>query len=116
MNKEFKSPADYAKTLVDTLREQDGTEDDDMPLELINYWCEYVYEAATKSYNDYLVGKREDYRLDDTEMNEAYEKAGLRYTEDIINSLLDKDMIQAGVRKDGEIVYSLTQKGKNYEL
>jgi hypothetical protein len=114
MSKEIKSGEDYAKLLVETLKE--GGPEDDMPKELIEYWCENVYEAAVKSYNNYLAGKRKDFLLTEKEMEQAYENAGLRYTEDLVNGLLDKDMIQAGVRNDGEIVYSLTEKGKKYTL
>lgn len=114
MRQEIKSGKDYAKLLTSTLRESGP--DDGMPEELINYWCEYVYEAAVNSYNNYLKGKKEDFLLTDQEMEETYEKAGMRYTEDLVNGLLDKDMIQAGVRNDGEIVYSLTEKGKKYTL
>ena len=115
MKKEINSPEEYAQLLVDTLKEG-GAEDDVMPPELIKYWCENVYAAAIKSYNDYLIGKRETFLLDENEMEEAYDKAGMSYVEDLLNGLLDKDMIQAGVNNEGSIVYSLTEEGKKFTL
>ena len=44
------SGEDYAKILIDTLREAPS---DEMPLDLLNYWCKNVYDAAIKSYNAY---------------------------------------------------------------
>lgn len=115
MKQEINSPEEYAQLLVDSLMES-GEEDEVMPPELIKYWCENVYSAAIKSYNDYLVGKRETFLLSENEMEEAYDKAGMSYTEDLLNGLLDKDMIQAGINKEGSIVYSLTEEGKKFTL
>lgn len=114
MSQEINSPEDYGKLLIETLKES-GPEED-LPAELLEYWCENVYEAAVNSYNDYLAGKKEDFLLTEEEMEAAYESAGLRYTEDLVNGLLDKDVIQAGVNNGGDIVYSLTEKGKKYTL
>jgi hypothetical protein len=115
MKQEINSPEEYAQLLVDTLMES-GAEDEVMPPELIKYWCEYVYEAAIKSYNDYLIGKRETFLLDEEEMEKAYDRAGMSYTEDLLNGLLDKDMIQASINKEGSVVYSLTEQGKKHTL
>jgi predicted transcriptional regulator len=50
--------------------------------------------------------------FDEDEFRGLFEKAGIRYTGDILDGLVDKDMVQVGVREDGEIVYSTTSKGK----
>jgi hypothetical protein len=101
MEDNINSGHDYAKILIDTLRE---TPDPLMPSELLDYWCENVYDLAVKSYNDYIVGEKAD------------EDAGLKYTQDILNGMLDKDLIKALIDETGEIVYSLTEKGKKYRL
>lgn len=104
---------DYGTLLVSTLK---SDQDPNMPYELLEYWCENVYDLAVKSYNDYIVGKKETFLLDTEEIEKAYENAGLRYTQDILNGLVDKEVIQALIDETGEIVYSLTEKGKKYKL
>jgi hypothetical protein len=113
MKDNINSGHDYAKILIDTLRE---TPDPLMPQELLDYWCENIYDMAVKSYNDYIVGKKDYFELSMEEVENAYEEAGLKYTQDILNGMLDKDLIKALIDETGEIVYSLTEKGKKYRL
>lgn len=113
MQQEVNSGDDYGKILVSTLRE---TPDPEMPSELLEYWCENVYDMAVNSYNDYIVGKKDDFMLTIEDIEKAYEDAGLKYTQDILNGMVDKDLIKALIDETGEIVYSLTEKGKKYRL
>lgn len=110
---EITSGEDYAKILINTLRE---SPDPEMPDELLNYWCENVHDLAINSYNDYLLGKRDSFMLDIQEIEQAYQNAGLQYTEDLLNGMLDKGVIEALINESGQIVYGLTEKGRNYEL
>jgi len=107
------SAEEYANLLVSTLREAPS---DEMPIDLLNYWCDNVYELAINSYNSYLLGKRESFMLYTDEIEDAYQKAGLKYTEDLLNGMLDKGVIEALINEAGEIVYGLTEKGKKYKL
>ena len=70
----------------------------------------------SNSYNDYITGKKDNYLLSDEDMADAYERAGLKYTQEVLNGLVDKGVVQAGVGESGEILYSLTEKGKKYKL
>jgi hypothetical protein len=112
MNHDINSGEDYAKLLTDTLRQADGP----LPDELVEYWCENVWEMAVNSYNDYVAGKKDDYLLSDEDINEAYDRAGIRYTQETLNGLVDKGIVQANVGEGGEILYSLTEKGKKHKL
>ena len=109
MIENINSGEDYAKQLVQTLKDSVL---DDFPPELFKYWCEEISELAINSYNNYIVGKIDTYLLSEEDVTAAYEKAGIKYTQDIINGLIDKDLVQAGIGEDGEILYSLTEKGK----
>jgi hypothetical protein len=104
---------DYGMLIVNALREDN---DPMMPEDLLDYWCENVYDMAVNSYNDYLTGKTDDFMLTDQDIEKAYDDAGLKYTQDILNSLVDKDMVQASIGKNGDILYSLTDKGRDYTL
>lgn len=112
MRENINSGEDYAKLLIETIKSADGP----LPEQLVEYWCEDIWEMAINSYNDYIIGKKEDYLLSDFDLNEAYDRAGLKYTQDILNGLVDKGMVQAGVGENGDILYSLTEEGKKYTL
>ena len=112
MNHDINSGEDYARLLTNTIKEADGP----LPDELVEYWCENVWEMAVNSYNDYIAGKIDDYLLSDEEITEAYERAGIRYTQEILNGMVDKGIVQANVGEGGEILYSLTEEGKKHTL
>ncbi|NCZ71291.1 MAG: hypothetical protein EBY80_14250 [Actinobacteria bacterium] len=94
MKDNINSGHDYAKILIDTLRE---TPDPLMPQELLDYWCENIYDMAVKSYNDYIVGKKDYFELSMEEVEKAYEDAGLKYTQEIDNILLTFSMKAAWI-------------------
>jgi hypothetical protein len=112
MDHNINSGEDYARLLTETISQADGP----LPEQLVEYWCEDIWEMAVNSYNDYIAGKKDDYLLSDVDMNEAYDRAGIRYTQEILNGLVDKGIVQAGVSEEGEILYSLTEEGKKHTL
>lgn len=119
MNKDnIQSGEDYAKVLINIIveGELDLPRENRMDSKMMQYWSEEIEKFADETWHKYIIGDRETYLFDEDEMHKLYENAGLRYASDILNGLIDKDMIEVGVRKDGELVYSLTDKGKNYVI
>jgi hypothetical protein len=121
MENDFKDAEHYASTIRDIiLNTEPDPEDEPMPVDLINYWADNIYDACYKAYNDYIIGKRDDYRLSDTESYEQYEKAGLRFTQELVNGMVDRDLLEVSVSPEGDLLYSTTEKGKTamfeYEL
>jgi hypothetical protein len=121
MENDFKDAEHYASTIRDIiLNTEPDPEDEPMPVDLINYWADNMYNACYKAYNDYIIGKRDDYRLSDTESYEQYEKAGLRFTQELVNGMVDRDLLEVSVSPEGDLLYSTTEKGKTamfeYEL
>ncbi len=112
MRENINSGEEYAKILTSTIREAEGP----LPEELVEYWCEDIWEMAINSYNDYITGKKDDYLLSDVDMNEAFDRAGIRYTQEILNGMVDKGVVQASIGEGGEILYSLTEEGKKHKL
>lgn len=112
----IQSGQDYARVLIDIIIEGELSypQKDRMDSRLLNYWTEEIKNFADETWQKYIVGQRESYLFDEDEMKVLYEKAGLRYASDILNGLIDKEMIEVGVREDGELVYSLTDKGRDY--
>ena len=115
-DKEYNSAQEYAQAMIDDIIALEKTlpTNDQLPLNLLTYWCEEIQICAEQFWNDYLAGKRDDYKFDEDEFTATYNKAGLRYTGEILEGLVDDGYVQMGVRGDGEIVYSTTDKGKGY--
>lgn len=113
-NHNINSGEDYAKMLINTIVEAeiDLSADQRMEAGLMQYWCEEIREYADVTWNEYIIGKREEYMFTDVEMQKLFEKAGLRYANDILNGLVDKELIEVSVSPEGELLYGLTEKGK----
>lgn len=112
----IQSGEDYARVMINTIIEGELSlpEEERMDVRLLQYWCDEIGSYADKAWSAYIIGDRETYIFDDVEFRQLFDNAGLRYASDILNGLVDKDMIQVGVREDGELVYSLTDKGKDH--
>lgn len=110
------SGQDYARLVIDTMTEAELTlpEDERMDDRLLKYLFEEIEAFAPETWYLYLTGKRDTFMFDDKEFKKLFENAGLKYASDILNGLVDKEMVQVGVREDGELVYSMTDKGRDY--
>lgn len=102
------SGEEYANQLVKALRESQK----DLPEELLKHWCWEVYVTAVDTFNEYLAGKRDDYLLTQDEIEKCYEKAGLKYSDEVLNGLVDTEHIQASVTPEGDVVYFAAEKSK----
>lgn len=108
---------DYARLVINALFEGEF----ELPMrermdpKLLEYWCDEIREFADQTWNEYITGKRESFKFDEEEARKLYEKAGLRFASEILDSLVDKEVVQVSVRNDGELVYSLTEKGKKFK-
>jgi hypothetical protein len=89
-----------------------------VPPEVDDQFKKYLTDSllliAEDAWTDYLTGDRENYTLYDDELEMAWQKASHQQTQDMINKLVDLDLVQTGINKDGDIVYSITEDGKEY--
>jgi hypothetical protein len=115
-HKEYNSAQEYAQAMINDIIVLEKTLpiSEQLPINLLTYWCEEIQICAEQFWNDYLAGKRDDYKFDEDEFTAVYNKAGIRYTEEIMDKLVEEEYVQMGIREDGEIVYSATDKGKEY--
>lgn len=113
----IQSGADYAKLIIDDiiLNENELTNDEKVPLPLLNYWCEEIELYADETWHWYVTGKREHFIFDEDEFTGLFEKAGMRYAGEVLDGLVDEGMVDVLVRDDGEIIYKTSEKG-NEEL
>ena len=113
MENDFRDAEHYALTIKDIiLNTEPEPGDEPMPDTLIKYWANNMYRACYDAYTNYVLGKREDYRLTDEEAGNEFEKAGLQFTQELVDGLVDKDYLQVSVSPEGEFLYSATEKGK----
>jgi hypothetical protein len=115
---DINSGEDYARLVINTIVESELEipKEERADSKLLTYWYQEISAFAEDTWHQYITGKRETYLFSEVEMKGLYEKAGLKYASDILNELVDKEMISVGVRQDGEMVYSLTEKGRKYTL
>jgi hypothetical protein len=115
-HEEYNSAQEYAQAMIDDIIALEKTlpTNDQLPINLLTYWCEEIQIWAEQCWNSYLAGKRDDYKFSEDEFTAAYNKAGIRYTEEVVDGLVEDGYVQMGIREDGEIVYSATNKGKEY--
>lgn len=104
----------YAKLLIEDIREMSKLDNKEGSMEetAVEYWCVEIKEACIKKYADYVAGDEEDYRLSEEEMRDLYQKAVETMTSELIESLVMKGDISMAVGSKGEILYSITEKGK----
>jgi hypothetical protein len=105
---------DYAQVLMDTIIEGEKSlpEDEQMPINLITHLSKLVYEKANEYWAEYIIGKRDTFMFGDDEMTDMFNKAGELYVSDMLDSLVDKDMLEVSIGEDGEFLYGLTELGK----
>ena len=114
----IQSGEDYARIIIETIIEGELSlpKEERIDSKMLQYWCEEIQIFSNKTWEEYIMGNRESYMFSEGELKKLYENAGLKYASDILNGLVDKEMIEVSVSEKGELVYSLTEKGRNYTL
>ena len=111
---EINSGADYAQIVIDSILETEKTlpVDQQMPLDLLTHLTKLIETEADKHYAAYIIGKRETFMFNDVELNDLFNKAGELYVGDMIDNLVDKDMLEVSIDENGEMLYGLSELGK----
>ena len=89
--------------------------DTGLPSGLLDIWCDEVYNMAIESWDNYIIGKKDHYELTVEEIEESYKRSSLKFTEELIDGMVDKELLQVSVDEEGEFLYSLTEKGRDYK-
>ena len=112
------SGADYANIIINSMIEGEGQlpKDEQMPSLLFTYLCQEITNKADETWTEYITGKRETYLMNDVEMKDLFDNAGMRYVSELIDGMVDKDVLQTYVDDNGDILYGLTENGKKMIL
>ena len=116
-NKKATSGADYATTLINIIKKTELSlpKEERMDPEQYKLWCEEIEVMADRTWMGYIVGSRDSYRFTEKELREAHQHAVTKFTNILVESLLDKDMLKiTAVNKDGDLLYGLTEKGQEH--
>ena len=116
-NHNITSGGDYALLLINTLLESQNEVDDRDKLDsnMLKNLSKRIHEHANVSWEEYIKGNRESYLFAEDEMEAIFEMAIQDTTSELIEGLIEKDMVAiSAVNENGELLYSLTEKGEEY--
>lgn len=102
---------DYAQLLIDEILKDEEESYNKMPMILLSFWFDEIKTLADITWNQYIVGKRDMYEFDNEEFEQTFNNAGMRYTEELLNGLVDKELVEVGVGEKGDILYKITDEG-----
>ena len=109
----IESGNDYARLLIDEILkdEDDAPLNKKMPILLLSFWIDEIKILADETWRQYIIGKRDSYEFTPDEFDQTFNKAGLKYTEELLDGLVDKGMVEVRVGETGDLLYKLTEEG-----
>jgi len=79
-----------------------------------NIFTELLLEKVKDNWKQYESGMREHYHLSDKEFDDVFKEAEYEMTFKSITKLTNLGFLEASIKSDGEVVYSLTEQGKRF--
>lgn len=115
MMENINSAADYANVVIEAIleAEQSAPDDEKMDSTLLKIHIQKISEFAEVTWMDYINGNRETYLFSDIEFIDLSKQAFEDYIQITLNKMSDDGLLQTGVDMEGNIVYSITDEGKN---
>lgn len=116
-NQNITSGGDYALLLINTLLESQNEVNEEHKLDssMLKNLSKRIHEYANFSWEEYIKGNRESYLFVEDEMEMIFDIAIRDTTDELLEGLIEKDMVAiSAVNKNGELLYSLTEKGEEY--
>ena len=104
---------DYAQLLIDEiLKDEDSAPlNKKMPILLLSFWINEIKTLADETWKQYIIGKRDSYEFTLDEFDQTLNRAGLKYTEELLDGLVDKGVVEVRVGEKGDMLYGLTEEG-----
>ena len=114
MLENINSGAEYAQVLINSIKttESSLSVDEKMDPMLLECLYELIINSSEINYSEYIVGNRESFLLDDIEMAALFRTAHENYVQKMLNSMVDKDLLEVSINEEGEFLYGLSDKGK----
>jgi hypothetical protein len=114
MIENINSGADYANIIINSLMEveQDLSDDEKTESGFLKHHFITISELADQTYSDYITGKRESYMFTEEEFVSTAHKAKENYIQELLNSMVDKDLLEVSIGESGDLLYGLSDNGK----
>ena len=114
MLENINSGADYANIIINSLMEveQDLSDDEKTESGFLKHHFITISELADQTYSDYITGKRESYMFTEEEFVSTAHKAKENYIQELLNSMVDKDLLEVSIGESGDLLYGLSDNGK----
>ena len=114
MLENINSGAEYAQVLINSIKTTESHQpmDEKMDPMLLECLYELIIDSSEQNYSEYIVGNRESFLLDDIEMAALFRTAHENYVQKMLNSMVDKDLLEVSINDEGEFLYGLSDKGK----
>jgi len=106
---EFSSPKEYAEAIKKVVK--NGVKESMDPV-FLDYWCHEIDLFVSFCWQEYILGNRDTYHISEDDMKDLYETAGRNYVSEILDGMVDQDILKVSVAENGEMLYGLTEKGK----
>lgn len=110
-NFNINSGDDYADLIIQDLIDSKMGMDEP----LFRYWTDDIRKMCVRSYDKYIKGSTDSFMLSEEEIMNSYKEASLKYTGELLESLVEKGVVSLGINTDGEIVY-LTKNKSNESI
>jgi len=104
---------DYAQLLIDEiLKDEDSAPlSKKMPILLLSFWINEIKILADETWRQYIIGKRDSYEFTPDEFDQTLNRAGLKYTGELLDGLVDKGVVEVRIGEKGDMLYGLTEEG-----
>lgn len=116
MNNNFNSLEEYRKGLINELtliqKEMDDLDEGKVDEETFKIWVDLLDVMCESNYIEYVNNVREDFLITSDQFTEALEKAQEISINKALASLSEKGLIDVSINENGELLYSLSEEGK----
>ncbi len=116
MENNFKSFEEYRSSLINELgniqNEMDDLDEGKLDNETFKIWVDVLDIMCESNYIEYINNVRENYAITADQFHESFERAKEIAIGEALASLTDKGLVTVSIGEDGELLYGLTEEGK----
>ena len=116
MKNNFNSLEEYRKGFINELKaiqnEMDNLDEGKVDEETFKIWVDLLDIMCESNYIEYINNVREDFLITSDQFTEALEKAKELSISLALASLSEKGLIDVSINENGELLYSLSEEGK----
>lgn len=86
----------------------------EMELDFVECYRQQLMQFAESRWTEYVSGKTSDYLLSNKDIDRLWKSAHEKSIENSLIKLAKLELVETKINAQGEIVYSVTDKGREY--